>query len=227
MKKLICRTCGLPKYNYEFPPKRRSCKLCVLKEQASSRKRVANGDFYQGRYKTDLTGKKFGSLLVSRYYGNRCHLPYWECLCDCGNTTPPIRGCHLMRGLTTSCGCLKESMKGKQHPRWNGYEDMSGSFLLNCKHNAQLRNLEWNVNYEYLWKLYEDQNRKCAITGAPISFSDVKLSNDTTASLDRIDNAQGYVCGNVQWVHKVIQKMRMELSVSDFIDWCKKVAIAN
>ena len=45
-----------------------------------------------------------------------------------------------------------------------------------------------------------------------------------TASLDRIDSEKGYVAGNVHWVHKTVNKMKMEFSVDDFVSVCKEVA---
>ena len=45
-----------------------------------------------------------------------------------------------------------------------------------------------------------------------------------TASLDRIDSSKGYVKGNVQWVHKDINKMKTDFEQSIFIKLCKSVA---
>ena len=57
----------------------------------------------------DLTGKKFGKLLVLSF-GYKERQPngkfkyYWKCKCDCGNTKYII-GNSLRRGLTKTCGC--------------------------------------------------------------------------------------------------------------------------
>jgi hypothetical protein len=45
----------------------------------------------------------------------------------------------------------------------------------------------------------------------------------TTASLDRINSSLGYVEGNCQWVHKVINTMKMALSQDEFIYYCSLV----
>ncbi len=52
----------------------------------------------------DLTGKRFGRLVVQRRVGFRHHNTVWECLCDCGNTSEVSAG-HLKTGDTKSCGC--------------------------------------------------------------------------------------------------------------------------
>lgn len=54
-----------------------------------------------------LEGMKFGRLLVIRNVGvkGKQGLIYWECLCDCGNTSE-VPGSSLKKGNTQSCGCL-------------------------------------------------------------------------------------------------------------------------
>jgi hypothetical protein len=41
--------------------------------------------------------------------------------------------------------------------------------------------------------------------------------------LDRIDSSQGYVSGNVQWVHTIINFMKTSLPQREFIRWCRLV----
>lgn len=59
----------------------------------------------------DITGKKFGLLLVdslaySRKTGNGSTKMYWNCICDCGNKVV-VEGNALKTGNTKSCGCIK------------------------------------------------------------------------------------------------------------------------
>ena len=65
-----------------------------------------------GRKVKDLTGMKFGRLIVIERCGSDKHKnALWLCKCECGNEIV-IRGSHLISGNTTSCGCYqKEKMK--------------------------------------------------------------------------------------------------------------------
>jgi hypothetical protein len=61
---------------------------------------------------TDLTGQRFGRLVVVR----RADTPSdnggnarWHCRCDCGNETD-VLGFHLRQGRTVSCGCLQKEL---------------------------------------------------------------------------------------------------------------------
>lgn len=57
----------------------------------------------------DLTGKRFGRLLViERTKNSERGLTRFKCLCDCGNETI-VNSATLMDGRTQSCGCWKYS----------------------------------------------------------------------------------------------------------------------
>lgn len=79
------------------------------------------------------------------------------------------------------------------------------------------------IDPPYMWELFQKQNGKCRLSGRQIGF-DQKVHRNTTASLDRIDSSIGYIAGNVQWVHKDINKMKMEFENDYFIEMCREVA---
>ena len=55
----------------------------------------------------DLTGKRFGRLLVLGIDDKNSRKTYWVCQCDCGNIKS-IRSDALVEGKTISCGCKKK-----------------------------------------------------------------------------------------------------------------------
>ncbi len=65
------------------------------------------------KVKVDLTGQRFSKLLVVSYRGHDSHgNAYWNCLCDCGQTTI-VRSSHLVSGSTVSCGCHRRERAGR------------------------------------------------------------------------------------------------------------------
>lgn len=54
----------------------------------------------------DLTGKKFGRLTVISYAGRKNNKTYWNCSCECGNTTV-ADAYSLKNGSIVSCGCRR------------------------------------------------------------------------------------------------------------------------
>ena len=78
-------------------------------------------------------------------------------------------------------------------------------------------------------KILIQQNYKCSLSGVDLFFHKKGRKNRSTGtiSLDRIDSSKGYIKGNVQWVHKTINKIKLKLSNSEFKYWCKLVAENN
>lgn len=88
-----------------------NCRWATKSEQAKNREPHGRG------YRTpvDLSGKRFGRLvMVKHLYSERPHT-YWEAHCDCGSTIT-VKARPVVRGQTLSCGCLRKetyaAMKG-------------------------------------------------------------------------------------------------------------------
>lgn len=91
--------------------------------------------------KTEMTGLRFGRLVVKNESGKSNHLgnAMWDCQCDCGKVVS-IVGSYLRKGATKSCGCLREkhgyANRSKRHPLYKIWvdikkrccNDQSGSF---------------------------------------------------------------------------------------------------
>ena len=71
--------------------------------------------------KIDLTGQRFGRLVVIRDSGKKKKRDtLWVCQCDCGNKKE-VRGYLLRNGNTRSCGCFQ-----KDRARENALRDVTG-----------------------------------------------------------------------------------------------------
>ena len=58
----------------------------------------------------DLTGERFGRLVVIRKIPSNRHHSQWECLCDCDAVRTVDQG-NLTSGSTKSCGCFIKDVK--------------------------------------------------------------------------------------------------------------------
>lgn len=54
----------------------------------------------------DITGERFGRLVVKVYLGAQ----RWQCVCDCGRTHD-VAATNLTRGMVRSCGCLRKGSR--------------------------------------------------------------------------------------------------------------------
>ena len=61
----------------------------------------------------DLTGQKFGRLLVLERTENRGEKVAWKCKCDCGNFSVATTDM-LKSGRTRSCGCYSRECTSKR-----------------------------------------------------------------------------------------------------------------
>lgn len=89
---------------------------------------------------------------------------------------------------------------------------------------AKQRKLDVTITQKYIMDILISQNWKCALSGELLTFpKSSKNKSNFTASIDRIDSSKGYIAGNVQWVHKKVNIMKMNMSDKIFKEWCKKI----
>lgn len=64
-------------------------------------------------YKIDLSGQKFGKLIVLRYsHNDKRRKSYWLCRCECGNEVV-VSGSNLKSSNTSSCGCGEDENRNR------------------------------------------------------------------------------------------------------------------
>lgn len=176
-----------------------------------------------GRF-VDETGNKYGRLLALYPVVGKPNIGViWVWKCDCGNIVK-ASAYDARRGHAVSCGCLRKHMNAGN---WRGVGSIPGKLLSTIKRSARDRGHIYAVTSEYLWGLYEAQDGLCALSGLPITFKNLNVGTEQTASLDRIDSNEGYVEGNVQWVHKTINLMKNTLPQPEFINFCNSVSKHN
>lgn len=169
-------------------------------------------------------GKKYNLLTVIEFIGtDSVGNARWLCRCDCGKEKI-VRGKSLLRDRVKSCGCLNW-INGRKNKRWTGYEDISGDFWSTMMNRAKQRGHDFTISIEEAWNQFIKQGRKCLFSGIDLIFTSGKLNKSKqTASLDRIDSSKGYTIDNICWVHKEINKMKLDHSVEHFIELCESVA---
>jgi hypothetical protein len=91
----------------------------------------------------------------------------------------------------------------------------------------KVRNLDFDIDTEYVMQLLVQQQGQCALTGWALEFTrggswDGK--NPRGATMDRIDNSKGYVRGNIQLVCGLPNVIKGHIDQQTFVDLCKAVA---
>lgn len=147
---------------------------------------------------------------------------YYKPCSSCGSLQSYLRKNYAEESLRLNkvCkACANKNPDNSAHKGW--YKGvLRKSFAHKYKTNAELRNIEWNLSFEYLADLLIEQDFKCALSGLDIQAMDI----NNNASLDRIDSSFGYVKGNVQWVTSKINMMKQQYTQQEFIELCVAVA---
>lgn len=93
--------------------------------------------------------------------------------------------------------------------------------LRRVRRRSKAKGVVTDLDLDYLWGLWRQQNGKCAYTNIPLVNPHYKIKQNSiiyTASLDKIDSSKGYKKGNVQFVSMAINYMKSTLSDSEAKD---------
>jgi hypothetical protein len=113
---------------------------------------------------------------------------------------------------------------------WKGHGEIGSTQWGHIRKMAEVRGIPFLLTIEDAWSLFLRQQRLCAITNCEIAFAKTARLWQTggcTASLDRIDSNGIYELHNVQWVHKVVNLMKLNTPQAEFIEWCHIISRAN
>lgn len=119
-----------------------------------------------------------------------------------------------------SCGC-ELKISGEKRRIVKSYNEITGFYFDSIKRGAQYRNIHFNVNIEYINNLLLKQNKRCALSNIELIIRDYNTIGN--ASLDRINSHDGYIEGNLQWLDKTINAMKLNMKQIYFIELCEKI----
>jgi hypothetical protein len=220
---MICQRCNSDVAEERYVFKKKTCKDCINKAHREWAHKSGRNQPKIVGCKYDFKDQKFNNWTV-KYWIKKGKWTYWVCECICGNIRE-VYQTHLINGNSKSCGCTALKT-GSDHPLWKGCGDISGQFFSAIRAGAKSRNLEFNITVEESWELFLKQNKKCALSGIDITINPTR-DEETTASLDRIDNTKGYEPDNIQWLHKYVNMMKSSYSQELFLQLCSKITCYN
>lgn len=164
----------------------------------------------------DLSGQRFGRLVVISRHENLGKHVRWSCVCDCGGSVT-VSSTHLRTGHTKSCGCVRKEISSLQarsmakHGMWNTPE-------WNCWKAMKDRCLR-KTNSKY--PLYGGRGITVCeewIGSFDMFFAHIGHRPSPSHSIDRIDSSKGYEPGNVRWADNFQQNNNRRSNVTIEID---------
>lgn len=166
----------------------------------------------------DLTGNRYGRLVVVRMVGRVNGRTMVDCLCDCGKTSI-IWSNALRRGVTTSCGC-KWTESITTHGRSSSPEyDCWVSLIARC-YNPRTRGY-----HNYGGRGITVCDRWRGEKGFERFLEDMGNKPSTQHSIDRVDNNGNYDPANCRWATPKEQCGNIRSNV--WVEYCGKKMIAG
>lgn len=136
----------------------------------------------------DLSGQRFGNLLVTERAPSRAGRVYWKCLHDNGDIWE-VCAAKLRSGHTSG------KASKQRHQKMGRGEAAKNAALVSHRHGAKRRGIEDTLTDE---KVFELHASNCFYCDSPPSNkkSDGYNGDYLYNGIDRVDNNQGYVSTN-------------------------------
>lgn len=178
-----------------------------------------------GKNVINIVGNKYGYLTVIAYnrYNKEEHITYWDCLCDCGNTST-VKRKNLISSKYPSCGCKLKEIRRKAASKSKG-EASFNEVYRRYKYHAKNKNLKFELSKEQFRNLTSKDCFYC--NSKPNTSSNIhkKRHNGVYVynGIDRKNNNKGYVKNNCVPCCEVCNRMKLCLSFLGFKNHIRKI----
>lgn len=95
--------------------------------------------------------------------------------------------------------------------------------FLGARSRALNSNIEFNITFEYIKELWNEQKGICALSNVPMTYLLREGRTPTNVSIDKIDRTKGYIKGNIQLVCMACNQIKSDLTEEEMYNFCKKI----
>lgn len=112
----------------------------------------------------------------------------------------------------------KEKNRGSKDLNRLLYERFHG-----LKDRARKKDIQCNMDLQYLHELWNTQKDLCALSGIPMTYYFDSGRVPTNVSVDRINSNLGYIKGNLQLVCMAVNQMKSDLTIEQLKYFYKSI----
>lgn len=163
----------------------------------------------------DLSGRRFGQLVVLKYISKKRGPSTWSCKCDCGEIEIVWGTSLTLQNKRTCRKCsrrrvIEHNTLKQQMSAWHRY-------WRSTKRNAERAGRAFELSLEEMRKLAQQPCRYC---NAQPQVDSLGLCR---TGIDRIDNNQGYTVSNSVACCSTCNIMKSRLSVTEWLTHIRTV----
>ncbi len=192
------------------------CRRCAIKIRGYKKGKKTESQY-------NKLAKKHNIYYIGPHPNTTNDNTFWQCKCK-----NKIFKSYLQIRNKQIC-CKECQQKNRAQAHFSGYGEIGITYWNTIKMRALKKQMDFQMTIKDANDLYIAQNKKCALSGIEITLGEMGKRTKVrfTASLDRIDSQKGYIIGNIQWVHKDINRMKSHYDQNYFISICKQIAQNN
>lgn len=127
------------------------------------------------------------------------------------------------------CESLRYKKYRKNKPKRSDLEKHLAILINGCRSrinhskSKSYKRITLDIDYKFLYELYQKQQGKCAISGLPMTYYVGSGRNHYNISIDRIDSTKGYTKDNVQLVCAQVNMMKAEMTMEELYIFCESI----
>jgi len=92
---------------------------------------------------------------------------------------------------------------------------------------AQNRNLEFNITVDFLKRLWNTQDGRCAVTFKLLHYGLGTGRHKDGISIDRVDSSRGYTKDNVRFICDAVNMMKNNMPDEELREWCRDILMSE
>ena len=178
----------------------------------------------------DLSGKRFGNLLVIERAKNIGNQTAWKCKCDCNKITI-VTGANLRTHHTTSCGCYQKEVARKAQSKTNTfvingdtaivYSSKGDEFYIDVGDIDKVKKHYWSISCGYVHTNINKHHIQLQRYLMDNPYGKVVDHKDGNPLNNRRNNLR--ICSQAE-NNRNICKKKPETSNYTGVDWCEKLS---